>query len=83
MSTIDYSNVKTIKIAPDSDEITIIKNEMYTDFGGGIRYIARGLNKYTEEYLKWIFGSCIAMCSKRWQIEECLNRELGLKGRVE
>lgn len=83
MSAIDYSKVETIKIAPSDDEITISKNEIRTDFAGGIVYRARGLNKYAEDYLKWVFASCIAMHGKRWVIEEMMNKELNLKGTIE
>lgn len=83
MSTIDYTNVRTIKIAPDYDEITVTDNEICTDYAHGIRYIAEGLDRYSERYLKEMFRACIAMLSKRWQIEECMNRNLGLSGKIE
>ena len=82
MSTIDYSNVQTIKIAPSDEEIIIEGNEIRTDFAGGIVYRAKGLSKYKDEYLKWMFASAIAMLSYKDQVGEALNRELHLNGKI-
>lgn len=76
------SNVTTIKIAPSDEEIVITGDEIRTDFAGGIVYRARGLGKYREEYLKWMFASAIAMSSYKDQVCELLNLELHLKGKI-
>lgn len=74
---------KSIQIAPYADEISVSGNEMRTDFAGGIVYRAEGLNRYEENSLKECFSMAIALCSKRWQLEELLNRHLQLKGVIE
>lgn len=72
-----------IKIAPHADEISVSGNEMRTDFAGGIVYRAEGLDRYEENSLKKCFSMAIALCSKRWQLEELLNEHLKLKGVIE
>ena len=73
---------RTIKIAPSDNEITIVGDEMKTDFAGGVTYKAEGLSKYDEAYLKQCFSMGIAMCGKRWVLEEVLNGTLNLNGKV-
>lgn len=75
--------MKTIKIAPEMDEIQVSANEVRTDFAGGIVYRAEGLNKYKEEYIKEAFMSAVAIVGKRWHLEQLLNDFLGLQGHVE
>ena len=74
--------VKTIKIAPNLDEIEVGANYVSTEWNGGIRYEAEGLDQYEEESLKQCFSAAIAMSSKPWQLERMLNECLGLKGVV-
>ena len=74
--------MKTIKIAPNLDEIEVGANYVSTEWNGGIRYEAEGLDRYKEDYLKQCFSTAIAMSSKPWQLERMLNECLGLKGVV-
>jgi hypothetical protein len=74
--------VKTIKIAPNLDEIEVGANYVSTEWNGGIRYEAEGLDRYKEDYLKQCFSTAIAMSGRRWQLEAMLNDHLGLKGVV-
>ena len=74
--------MKTIKIAPNLDEIEVGANYVSTEWNGGIRYEAEGLDQYEEESLKQCFSTAIAMSSKPWQLERMLNECLGLKGVV-
>lgn len=74
---------KAIQIAPYSNEITIDGNTMHTDFAGGITYTAEGLDQYEHESLKECFSTAIALCSKRWQLEQVLNETLKLNGKIE
>lgn len=73
---------KTIKIAPNLDEIKVGANYVQTEWNGGIRYEAEGLNIYKEDYLKQCFSTAIAMTGKRWVLESVLNDLLGLEGVV-
>lgn len=75
--------MKTIQIAPRMDEIQVQGNEIRTDFAGGVTYTAEGLRKYRDEYLKDAFRQAIALCSKRWQIEQLLNDFLHLEGKID
>ena len=74
--------MKTIKIAPYPNEIEVGANYVKTEWNGGIRYEAEGLDQYEEESLKQCFSTAIAMSSKPWQLERMLNECLGLNGRV-
>lgn len=74
--------MKTIQIAPYSHEIEVGANYVKTEWNGGIRYEAEGLDQYEEESLKQCFSTAIAMSSKPWQLERMLNECLGLNGRV-
>ena len=74
--------MKTIKIAPNLDEIEVGANYISTEWNGGIRYEAEGLDQYEEEYLKQCFSTVIAMSGRRWHLEVMLNDHLGLKGVV-
>ena len=51
--------MKTIKIAPNLDEIEVGANYVSTEWNGGIRYEAEGLDRYKEDYLKQCFSSLI------------------------
>lgn len=73
----------TIRIAPTAEEITITDDYIFADFAGGIKYTAEGLDKYKHDYLKACFSTAIALCSKRWQIEDILNGHLKLNGKIE
>ena len=75
-------SVKTIQIAPYPNEIEVGVNYVKTEWNGGIRYEAEGLDQYEEESLKQCFSTAIAMSSKPWQLERMLNECLGLKGVV-
>lgn len=75
-------SVKTIQIAPYSHEIEVGANYVKTEWNGGIRYEAEGLDMYKEDYLKRCFSTAIAMSDRRWQLERILNECLGLKGVV-
>lgn len=74
--------MKTIQIAPHMNEIEVNGNQIHTNFAGGVTYTAEGLEKYKDEFLKDAFRQAIALCSKRWQIEELLNDFLHLDGKV-
>ena len=74
--------VKRIKIAPNLDEIEVGANYVQTDWNGGIRYEAEGLDRYKEDYLKQCFSTAIAMSGRRWQLEQMLNNHLNVEGRV-
>ena len=75
--------VKTIKIAPDVNECTVSGDEVRTDFNGGVVYRAEGLSKFKEEYIIESFRTAIAMCGKRWVMQDLLNKHFGLNGVVE
>ena len=75
-------SVKTIQIAPYSHEIEVGANYVSTEWNGGIRYEADGLDQFEEESLKKCFSAAIAMSSRSWQLERMLNECLGLNGRV-
>lgn len=74
--------MKTIQIAPYLDEIEVGADYIRTDWNGGIRYEAQGLDRYKEEYLKECFSTAIALSGRRWQLEAVLNDHLGLNGVV-
>ena len=74
--------MKTIKIAPNSDEVEVTENSISTKFAGGITYTADGLCNFKEDYLKEVFSSAIAMSSKIWQIGFLLDKTLNLKGNI-
>ena len=74
--------VKTIQIAPYTHEIEVGANYVKTEWNGGIRYEAEGLDQFEEESLKQCFSTAIAMSGRRWQLERMLNECLGLNGRV-
>ena len=73
---------KTIKIAPNVNEVSVVGNEIRTDFAGGIVYKADGIEKYKDEYLVEVFRTAIAITSRMDQLEWILNGYLGLKGMV-
>ena len=75
--------MKTIKIAPDVNECTVSGNEVRTDFAGGVVYRAEGLCNYKPEYVIECFRTAIAMCGKRWVMQDLLNTHLHLDGVVE
>lgn len=75
--------MKTIKIAPDASEVTVEGNEVRTDFAGGIVYRAEGLCNYKPEYVIECFQQAIAICGKRWIMQDLLNRHFHLDGVVE
>lgn len=75
--------IKSIKIAPDIEEITIEGDVMHTDFAGGITYTAEGMGlMYKDTFLKCAFQEAIALASKRWILEQCLNDYLHLNGKI-
>lgn len=74
--------MKTIKIAPDLDEIFVEGNTVKTDFAGGITYQAEGLQHYKEDYLKQVFQYAIGFASNRWQLEQSLDNCLHLNGKI-
>lgn len=80
MAEVVYS---TVQIAPYDDEITISGNTVSTEFAGGIKYTAKGLELFKEEVVKSAFSVAIAMASKRWELEEFLNEYFRLDGKVE
>ena len=75
--------MKTIKIAPSANECTVSGNEVRTDFAGGIVYRAEGLSNYKTEYIIECFCTAIAICGKRWVLQDLLNAHLHLDGVVE
>lgn len=74
--------MKTIKIAPDLDEIFVEGNTIKTDFAGGITYQAEGLQHYKEDYLKQVFQCAIGFASRRLQLEQALDNCLHLNGKI-
>lgn len=74
--------MKTIQIAPYSHEVEVGANYVKTEWNGGIRYEAEGLDRYKEDYLKQCFSTAIALSSKKWQLERIMNECLNLNGRV-
>ena len=74
--------MKTIKIAPNLDEIFVEGNTIKTDFAGGIAYQAEGLQHYKEDYLKQVFQCAIGFASTRWQLEQALDNFLHLNGKI-
>lgn len=75
--------VKKIKIAPDANECTVSGDEVRTDFAGGVVYRAEGLSKFKDEYIIESFRTAIAICGKRWVMQDLLNNHFGLNGVVE
>lgn len=75
-------NAQKIRIAPAMAEIRVGANTISTDFAGGITYTAEGIDKYKEDYLKECFAWGVALCSKRWQLEDLLNAHFNLNGRI-
>lgn len=71
-----------IQIAPYPEEITVSENEMTTTFAGGITYKAEGLSRYNEDSLKGVFSAAIAICGRRWHLEQILNDKLQLNGTI-
>ena len=77
--------MKTIKIAPDKNEITITDSSMSTKWNGGVTYEANlkeTREKHGDEWLKATFQQAIGFSSKPWQLERVLNDFLHLKGKV-
>ena len=75
--------MNTIKIVPNADEVFVEGNEVRTDFAGGIVYRAEGLSNYKPEYIIECFQQAIAICGKRWVMQDLLNTHLHLDGVVE
>ena len=76
--------MKTIKIAPNAEEVFVEGNEVRTDFAGGIVYRANGLTeRFKESFIIECFRYAIALSSKRWQLQEILNNHFQLDGVVE
>lgn len=73
---------KTIKIAPDVNEVSVVGNEIRTDFAGGIVYKADGIEKYKDEYLVEVFRTAIALSGHQGHMEWILNGQLGVSGRI-
>lgn len=77
--------MKTIKIAPDLDEITIDDEKIHTDWNGGITYkgnIAAIRKAFKDDWLKSQFQQAIALVSKPWQLENILNNFFQIEGKV-
>lgn len=77
--------MKTVKIAPDKNEITITDSSMSTKWNGGITYeanLAEIRKKLGDEWLKATFQQAIGFSSKPWQLERTLNEFLNIKGKV-
>ena len=76
---------KTIKIAPDLDEITIDDEKIHTDWNGGITY-SGPIKKLREIFQdSWIikqFQTAIALTSKVWQAERLLNDYFKIEGKI-
>lgn len=76
---------KTIKIAPDLDEITIDDERIHTDWNGGITYkgnIAAIRKAFKDDWIIKQFQTAIAMVSKLWQLERLLNDYFKIEGKV-
>ena len=77
--------MKTIKIAPDLDEIYINDEKICTEWNYGIEYsgpIGTIREMYKDEWIKKQFQTAIAICSKSWQLEKVLNDYFGIKGKI-
>ena len=67
---------KTIKIAPDLDEIYINDEKIVTEWNGGITYkadLSAIRNAFKDDWLKSQFHQAIALVSKPWQLENILQ----------
>lgn len=73
---------KTIKIAPDLEEVTVSGDSVTTSFAGGITYTAPGLGNYKDEYIRANFRAAIALSSKTWQIKALMDKHLNLEGTI-
>jgi len=77
--------MKTIKIAPDLDEIYINDDKICTEWNGGIEYsgpIGALRQAFKDEWVKKQFQTAIALCSKPWQLESMLNDYFGIEGKI-
>ena len=76
--------MKTIKIAPDLDEITIDDEKIHTDWNGGITYkadLSAIRNAYKDDWLKSQFQQAIALVSKpvrKFLAVRCFTQNLRL-----
>lgn len=77
--------MKTIKIAPSLNEVTLNKNVVSTEFNNmKISYVIPE-DKYTEAsqlVLRQNFSMGIALSSKLWFLEDLLNRHFGWDGKL-
>lgn len=67
--------MKTIKIAPSANEITIKGNKMTTEFNGlRITYTMVGsINKTYHKWLKDQLSMAIALSSRDWQLRNLME----------
>ena len=76
---------KTIKIAPDLDEITLDDEKIHTDWNGGITYsgpIGKLREIFKDDWIIKQFQTAIAITSKSWQLERILNDYFKIEGKV-
>lgn len=77
---------KYIKIAPDLNEVEVADDSIHTDWNGGITYkasLADIRKKHGDKYLKQSFCTAIALCNKKWLVEQVLNRHFLKQGHIE
>ena len=76
--------MKTIKIAPDREECRIEGNKVIGTMDGRT-FVFEIPKNYTipadlVETMISNFREAIALCSKPWQVEDCLNRHWNIDG---
>lgn len=77
--------MKTIKIAPDASDCSVVGNEVIGKFNGRdlVYQIPSNIKirSYQHERLIENFRAAIAMSSKPWQAERLLNEHYGINGK--
>lgn len=76
--------MKTIKLAPDLNEISVSGNVVSTEFNGmRIKYImcVETIDPEDEEGIKKCLQGCIAMSSKTWQLQWGMDQSVKIDGK--
>ena len=76
--------MKTVKIAPDREECRFEDNKVIGTMDGRT-FVYEIPKEYTVpenlvETMIESFREAIALCSKQWQVEDCLNRHWSITG---
>lgn len=78
--------METIEIAPKFDTVQIDSKHIWVEWHGlKITYTLPARKAFTEDLYstyKRAFVEGIALASKWWQLEDCLNRYFNVKGRL-